>query len=186
MRECDDAAPANSRFPLHICGQSPKMSAMAHSHSHAHANTPCSPQEAEAFLAEAETLVEQKGQKLTRIRRKVLHLLLESDEPAKAYDLLANLDGEGAAKPPTVYRALEFLQDMGLAHKIESLNAYVACGHTSHAHSAVFVICDACGSAEELHAVDTSAALADETQSVGFTVRSAVIEAHGTCRKCVP
>lgn len=160
------------------------MGGMAHAHAHLHANTPCSPQEAEAFLAEADQLVQEKGQKLTPIRRKVLHLLLESEEPAKAYDLLANLDGEGAAKPPTVYRALDFLQEMGLAHKIESLNAYVACGHTNHAHSAVFLICDDCGSAEELHAVKTSAALEEETKSAGFTVRSAVIEARGSCRKC--
>ena len=153
-------------------------------HSHAHANTPCSPQDAEAFLDEAEHLVIQKGQKMTRIRRKVLQLLLESEEPAKAYDLLANLDGEGAAKPPTVYRALDFLQDMGLAHKIESLNAYVACGHTKHAHSAVFLICETCGGAEELHAVETSAAIARETAKAGFNIRSAVIEVRGTCRNC--
>lgn len=157
---------------------------MAHSHAHIHANTPCSPREAEAFLTEAEALVEKKGQKLTRIRRKVLHLLLESREPAKAYDLLANLDGEGSAKPPTIYRALDFLQEMGLAHKIESLNAYVACGHTSHAHSAVFIICDTCGSAEELHAVATGTALDKETSAAGFSVRSAVIEARGVCRNC--
>lgn len=158
------------------------MAAMAD--SHAHANTPCSPQEAEAFLAEAEQLVEDKGQKLTKIRRKVLRLLLESEEPAKAYDLLANLDGEGAAKPPTVYRALDFLQEMGLAHKIESLNAYVACGHASHAHSAVFIICDNCGAAEELHATEISKAIEKETAAAGFNVRSAIIEVRGTCRKC--
>ncbi len=157
---------------------------MAHTHSHPHANTPCSPQEAEVFLVEAEQLVEAKGQKLTKIRRKVLHLLLESSEPAKAYDLLANLDGEGSAKPPTVYRALDFLQDMGLAHKIESLNAYVACGHANHAHSAVFLICDSCGGAEELHAIETSQALSNETQAAGFKIQNAVIEARGICRKC--
>ena len=157
---------------------------MAHTHSDHHANTPCSPQEADAFLAEAEDLVAAKGQKLTPIRRKVLHLLLESEEPAKAYDLLANLDGEGAAKPPTVYRALDFLQEMGLAHKIESLNAYVACGHANHEHSAVFLICQACGAAEELHATETSEALSKETSSAGFVIQNAVIEARGTCRKC--
>ena len=157
---------------------------MAHTHSHSHANTPCSPQDAEAFLAEAEELVSMKGQKLTPIRRKVLHLLLESEEPAKAYDLLANLDGKGAAKPPTVYRALDFLQEMGLAHKIESLNAYVACGHAKHEHSAVFLICHSCGSAEELHAIETSAALSKETSSAGFAIENAVIEARGICRKC--
>lgn len=158
------------------------MASMAHSHTHA--NTPCSPQEAEAFLVEAEALVQGKGQKLTPIRRKVLHLLLESDEPSKAYDLLANLDGEGSAKPPTIYRALDFLQDMGLAHKIESLNAYVACGHANHPHSAVFLICETCGGAEELHAVETSKAIASETQAAGFDVHNAVIEARGICRKC--
>lgn len=157
---------------------------MAHTHTHSHANTPCSPQEAEAFLAEAEALVSSKGQKLTRVRRKVLQLLIESTEPAKAYDLLSNLDGEGAAKPPTIYRALDFLQDMGLAHKIESLNAYVACGHTSHSHSAVFLICDECGGAEELHAVETTAAVQKETEAAGFKINHAVIEARGTCRKC--
>ena len=157
---------------------------MAHTHAHDHANTPCSPSDAEAFLAEAQDLVQARGQKLTPIRRKVLHLLLQSEEPAKAYDLLANLDGEGAAKPPTVYRALDFLQEMGLAHKIESLNAYVACGHAKHDHSAVFLICDGCGSAEELHAVRTSAALADESLAAGFKTNNAVIEAHGLCRKC--
>jgi len=84
---------------------------MAHADTdlHLHANTPCSPQDVEAFLEQAETLAIRKGQRLTKIRRKVLRLLLESAEPSKAYDLLANLDGEGSAKPPTVYRALDFL-----------------------------------------------------------------------------
>lgn len=157
---------------------------MTDTHAHSHANTPCSPKDVETFLAEADRLAARKGQRLTRIRRKVLQLLLENSEPSKAYDLLANLDGEGAAKPPTVYRALDFLQEVGLAHKIESLNAFVACGHTSHSHSAVFLICDHCGSAEELHAVATSQALAEETEAAGFQLERAVIEARGTCRKC--
>lgn len=157
---------------------------MADTHTHSHANTACSPRDVETFLAEAEALAAAKGQRLTRIRRKVLRLLLESPGPAKAYDLLANLDGEGAAKPPTVYRALDFLQTVGLAHKIESLNAYVACGHTSHNHSAVFLICDICGGAEELHAVETSAALGRETAEARFELQHAVIEARGTCQNC--
>jgi Fur family zinc uptake transcriptional regulator len=159
---------------------------MAHIHSdpHVHAYRPCSPQELEAALEEAELLTKKRGQKLTRIRRKVLRLLLESPEPAKAYDLLANLDGEGSAKPPTIYRALDFLQEVGLAHKIESLNAYVACGHASHSHSAVFLICDTCGGAEELHAVTTTSAIEAETKAAGFQISHAMLEAHGTCRTC--
>ncbi|GAB5458751.1 MAG: Fur family transcriptional regulator [Henriciella sp.] len=157
---------------------------MVDTHTHIHANRPCSPQDVDAFMAEAEDLAIQKGQRFTRIRRKVLRLLVESNEPAKAYDLLSNLDGEGAAKPPTVYRALDFLQEVGLAHKIESLNAYVACGHTGHSHSAVFLICDRCGSAEELHAVATSSALNAETEAAGFQLQNAIIEAHGICQVC--
>lgn len=157
---------------------------MVDTHTHIQANLPCSPQDVDAFMAEAEDLATQKGQRFTRIRRKVLRLLVESNEPAKAYDLLSNLDGEGAAKPPTVYRALDFLQEVGLAHKIESLNAYVACGHTSHNHSAVFLICDSCGSAAELHAVETTNALNAETEAAGFQLQNAIIEAHGTCKAC--
>lgn len=153
-------------------------------HSHVQAYGPCSPQEVEAALAEAEKLAQKRGQKMTRIRRKVLRLLLESTEPAKAYDLLANLDGEGSAKPPTIYRALDFLQDVGLAHKIESLNAFVACGHASHSHSAVFLICDTCGGAEELHAISTTAAIEAETNAAGFKISHAMLEAHGICRAC--
>ena len=158
---------------------------MTQSETPPHANTPCSPQDTEAFLQQAEKLLQEKGQRFTRIRRKVLKLLLDSSEPAKAYDLLANLDGEGAAKPPTIYRALDFLQSMGLAHKIESLNAYVACGHASHQHSAVFLICSDCGGAEELHATEIQSALNSETHAAGFHMQQAVVEARGVCRKCL-
>ncbi|MEM9667506.1 MAG: transcriptional repressor [Pseudomonadota bacterium] len=160
---------------------------MAESDAHTHAEVyrPCTPEEAESALAEAEKLANKRGQKMTRIRKKVLRLLLESPEPAKAYDLLDRLDGEGSAKPPTIYRALDFLQEAGLAHKIESLNAYVACGHASHNHSAIFLICDACGVAEELHGVSTEKALKAETKAAGFKLGRAIVEATGTCRKCV-
>ena len=152
--------------------------------NHATPNTPCSPQELGAFLSVADEIARAQGQRMTKIRRKVLSLLIESAEPAKAYDLLERLDGEGAAKPPTIYRALDFLQELGLAHKIESLNAYVACGHASHKHSAVFLICEACGRAEELHSLATSDALVRETQSAGFRLHRAVVEARGLCREC--
>ncbi len=151
---------------------------------HMKAQGPCTPTDIGAALEKAESVALAKGQKLTRIRRKVLTLLLQSTEPAKAYDLLQDLDGEGAAKPPTIYRALDFLQENGLAHKIESLNAYVACGHTGHAHSAFFLICDNCGSAEELHAVSSFEAIQNDAADAQFTLRHATLEAYGTCRAC--
>lgn len=152
--------------------------------AHVHANMPCSPEDAEAFLSVADEIAEARGQRMTRIRRKVLRLLIEAGAPAKAYDLLERLDGEGSAKPPTIYRALDFLQELGLAHKIESLNAYVACGHASHRHSAIFLICQSCGRAEELHSETTALALDAEARAAGFQVKQAVIEARGLCRLC--
>lgn len=135
-------------------------------------------------LAEAEAVVTARGQKFTPIRRQVMRLLLDSEQPAKAYDLLQRLDGVGAAKPPTVYRALEFLMDMDLAHKIESLNAFVACGHLCHEHATVFLICDTCGAANELHAEGALKTIESDASEVGFAVRRAVIEVRGECANC--
>jgi Fur family zinc uptake transcriptional regulator len=135
-------------------------------------------------LRQAEALCESRGGRLTPLRRKVLTLLLESPGPAKAYDLLNQLGDDGAAKPPSVYRSLDFLLEMGLAHRIESLNAFVACGHWDHGHAAVFLICDTCGTAGELHAGDSVRKLSQEVASVNFRMRSAVIEIRGACEAC--
>jgi Fur family zinc uptake transcriptional regulator len=150
----------------------------------AHAHLACAPLALSDSLKEAETLCEERGGRLTPLRKKVLTLLLESGGPAKAYDLLEQLGDDGAAKPPSVYRSLDFLLDMGLAHKIESLNAFVACGHWKHGHAAVFLICDKCGTAGELHAHDSVKKLSQEVESVKFQMRSAVIEIRGLCRDC--
>jgi len=144
----------------------------------------CAPQGVAESLREAETLCEQRGGRLTPLRRKVLQLLLESDGPAKAYDLLGQLGDDGSAKPPSVYRSLDFLLEMGLAHRIESLNAFVACGHWKHGHAAVFLICDSCGSAGELHASDSVKKLNHEVEAVKFKMRNAVIEVRGLCEEC--
>jgi Fur family zinc uptake transcriptional regulator len=145
---------------------------------------PCAPTNLEDSLREAESLCERRGGRLTPLRRKVLTLLLESHGPAKAYDLLSHLGDDGAAKPPSVYRSLDFLLEMGLAHKIESLNAFVACGHWGHGHAAVFLICDQCGQASELHADKTLETLSREVAGARFAMRSAVMEVRGTCAPC--
>ena len=149
-----------------------------------HSHLACAPDNLADSLREAETLCEQRGGKLTPLRKKVLTLLLESDGPAKAYDLLQQLGDDGAAKPPTVYRSLDFLLEMGLAHRIESLNAFVACGHWKHGHAAVFLICDKCGSAGELHAGDSVKKLTQEVEATKFKMRGAVIEVRGLCPDC--
>src|SRR5215468_4619381 len=105
-------------------------------------------------IGAAEARCAEAGESLTPLRRRVLELLLAHKGPAKAYDLLADLGAgqepaKGPAKPPTVYRALEFLVRLGLAHRIESLNAYIACDVGACERSTIFLICEKCGAAEE-------------------------------------
>lgn len=135
-------------------------------------------------LYEAEELCEKRGGNLTPLRRKALTLLLESTRPTKAYDLLRHLRDSGEAKPPTVYRTLDLLMQMGLIHKVESLGAFVACGHWRHGHAAVFLICSGCGLVSELHANESIKKLTQEVGSVKFKVRAAVIEVGGLCQAC--
>ena len=122
-------------------------------------------------------------ERLTTPRRRVLELLLESDGPLKAYDLIAAF-GEGGepAKPPTVYRALDFLERLGFAHRIESLNAYVPCRLEGESHQAAFLICDCCGAAEEFEP-DFTAQLA-AAKGAGYVVESITLEARGLCPAC--
>jgi Fur family zinc uptake transcriptional regulator len=113
----------------------------------------------------------------------VLELLLEADGPLKAYDLIAAYGEDGApAKPPTVYRALDFLERLGFAHRIESLNAYVSCRIDEAGHRAAFLICDCCGKAEEFEP-DFSAEVA-AAERLGYAVRALTLEARGLCAVC--
>ncbi|HEY9217178.1 MAG TPA: Fur family transcriptional regulator [Phenylobacterium sp.] len=140
-----------------------------------------------AALAAALTMAEARcaaGQeRLTEPRRRVLELLLQAKSPLKAYDLIAAYGTEGqAAKPPTVYRALEFLERLGFAHRIESLNAYVPCRMEAESHSAAFLICDCCGAAQEFEP-DFSGQLA-AAREAGYAVRAVTLEARGLCAEC--
>lgn len=133
-------------------------------------------------LQSAETRCASARERLTAPRRRVLELLLKADAPLKAYDLIAAFGRDGApAKPPTVYRALEFLERLGFAHRIESLNAYVPC-RLEGGHSAAFLICDCCGEAEEI-APDFAAQIS-LAQANGYTVRVVTLEARGLCAAC--
>lgn len=125
------------------------------------------------------------GERWTPTRRRTYELLASAGRPAKAYDLIARFAPGRATKPPTVYRALDFLVDLGLAHRLVSQNAFVACS-AAHAHAASeFLICDCCGRvAEGRSDVVDAVMLAAAVQ--GFQPRAIVIEAHGTCAACRP
>jgi Fur family zinc uptake transcriptional regulator len=134
-------------------------------------------------LGAAEARCVETQERLTPPRRRVLELLLESDGPLKAYDLIGAFGESGeAAKPPTVYRALEFLERLGFAHRIESLNAYVPCRLEGVDHLAAFLICDCCGAAQEFEPDLTPALSA--AKAAGYAVQSVTLEARGRCPAC--
>ena len=143
--------------------------------------------EGRALLAEltvAEARFAQDDQRLTAPRRRVLLLLRQHGQPMKAYDLIAGFTVDGPpAKPPTVYRALDFLEKQGFAHRIESLNAYVACRRGPQSHAAAFLICDCCGRSREIEPVG-GAALDDIAGAAGYVIEAVTIEAHGRCGNC--
>lgn len=135
-------------------------------------------------IAEAERRCAAANESLTPLRRRVLELLFDSHGPAKAYDLLPLIDSEKQAKPPTIYRALDFLVRMGLAHRIESLNAFVACDVGACARSTIFLICEKCGGAEEFDAGHALVDLSEAAKKDGFAISRTMIEASGVCGAC--
>lgn len=136
-------------------------------------------------LNAAESACLKQGHRLTRIRRRVLELVWGSHEPVKAYDLLELLHEEGRrAAPPTVYRALDFLQEQGLVHKIESLNAYVGCGAPGHEGEGQLLICRRCGQVAELDDQDINELITRKAARLGFEITRQTIEVEGLCGGC--
>ncbi|GAA0591002.1 transcriptional repressor [Caenispirillum bisanense] len=139
-------------------------------------------------LAVAEEVCRARGARLTAVRRRVLELLLaEGHRAVGAYHLLDRLnDGASGRKaaPPVVYRALEFLVEQGLAHRIASLNAFVGCARPQDDHRAQFLICRRCGTVAEIAGERLSHDLAEAAERAGFTMLTAVVEAEGLCPRC--
>jgi Fur family zinc uptake transcriptional regulator len=137
-------------------------------------------------LTEADALCAKNGQRLTALRRRVLELVWQSHKPLGAYDILAVLseqDGRRAA-PPTVYRALDFLLDNNLVHRIASLNAFMGCNHPEHAHQGQFLICRECHIAIELEQASISEAITLGASNVGFRAEGQTVEVVGICSAC--
>ncbi|MDB5369136.1 MAG: transcriptional repressor [Roseomonas sp.] len=144
-------------------------------------------------LEAADARCTRAGAQLTALRRQVLALVLESDQPLGAYALLDKLKAQrpGAA-PPTVYRALDFLLEQGLIHKVERLNAFVSCveaghdhaRHGGHHHPHQFLICRDCGLTVEISDHAVSDAVAEAAAKAGFTAVHATVEIEGRCAGC--
>src|SRR5215467_12558062 len=137
-------------------------------------------------MAVAEARCVERGQRLTPIRRHVLAALLVSHRPLGAYEIMERLAPKGPRPAPiTVYRALEFLRDHGLIHRIESRNAFVACVHNhASAEPVVFLICERCGTVGEAASAEVAATLRSAAKAAGFTPKSPVIEIAGVCAHC--
>lgn len=122
---------------------------------------------------------------LTDTRRKVFELVIKAGQPVGAYRLLEAMQDKGTrVMPPTVYRALNFLQGKGLVHRIESLNAFIACTQHEHEHEGQFLICSDCGKTQELADESVSEMLREKASAHGFTLTQQTIELKGLCKDC--
>jgi Fur family transcriptional regulator, zinc uptake regulator len=146
-------------------------------HDHAHCSTDA--------LARAEAITAANGTRLTPVRRRVLEILLADHKALGAYDVLARLAADGYGnQPPVAYRALEFLVDQGLAHRIQRLNAFTACVHPGESHAPAFLICRQCQTVAEAAATVARSALDAEAARAGFLIERTTIEALGLCPAC--
>lgn len=151
---------------------------------HHHSDGPPTAAEVARAVAAADARVTADGERMTTSRSRVLALLTAAGEPVKAYDLIARFGEDGQpAKPPTVYRALEFLERKGLAHRIASISAYVACASGDQDHTAAFLICDCCGATEEVSA-PVAEGLDRAARASGYVIERTTVEAHGRCPAC--
>lgn len=137
-------------------------------------------------LAHAEAICAARSGRLTAVRRRVLEALLESHAPLGAYELIDRLAADGTRPAPiTIYRALDFLREQGLVHRIESRNAFIACVH-NHASGdpVVFLICERCGAVGEAGSAAVADTVRTASRAAGFTPKTPVIEIYGICAHC--
>jgi Fur family zinc uptake transcriptional regulator len=144
-----------------------------------------SSQQVADFLHQAEQLCAQRKLRFTELRRTVLELVCQYEQPVGAYVLLDDLRQSGrSAAPPTVYRALSFLQQQGLVHRLANSNTYLACAHPQQQHAGLFLLCRECGFTREVHTRNVSQVIKRQAQHFDFDVEKAAVEVIGLCGKC--
>lgn len=136
-------------------------------------------------LAAAAARCAKDGLRFTPVRRKVLEILLQEHRALGAYAILDRLSKDGfGSHPPVAYRALDFLVAHGLAHKIERLNAFIACTHPNESHTPAFMICRSCDAVAEARSSPERGALGEAARAAGFQIERTVVEAEGICPAC--
>ncbi len=133
----------------------------------------------------ADDLCRQRGLRFTALRQRVLALVWHSHKPVGAYEILAKLGEEGRkAAPPTVYRALEFLIEAGLVHRLDSLNAFIGCTDPERSHAGQFLICRECHTVAELDDRDIDLLVEQKARTAGFVAEHQMLEVQGLCSEC--
>lgn len=139
----------------------------------------------DALLKAAKDYCDQHNHRFTDPRAFTLGVVANAKQPMSAYDILDELSKKiDKPKPPTVYRALEFLQKHGFVHRIESLNAYITCDADHQHRGSQFMICDECGKVEEAHLCSLPESLKKKVKSSGFEIAFWNAEVHGVCESC--
>jgi len=150
---------------------------IATDHDHAHCVS--------LALQTAEELCRERGQRLTALRRRVLELVWANHRPVGAYGLLEMMrDQSGQVAPATVYRALDFLQEQGLVHRLASLNAFIGCAFPGAPHTGQFLICTTCQGLAELDDGKITEALRESASASGFAISHTTVEVLGLCPHC--
>ncbi len=168
---------------------------MMTTHTHTcHLHDVHTPYDIHQRLADAQALCHASGARFTPLRQSVYRLILESDKPVGAYDLITALQDSrvGApadnkknnVAPPTIYRSLEFLLSQGLIHQLSSINAYVPCCHPRANHAAAFLICERCQKVQESSNPPVEEILNFSKEQAHFVVHQSIIELKGLCRDC--
>jgi Fur family zinc uptake transcriptional regulator len=164
------------------------VSAAGHSHDHAHdhAHGHSCKAEPAAILARAEELCRERAVQFTALRREVLDAVVASEKPPGAYDIAERLSRPGRrVAPVSVYRALDFLMELGLVHRIASRNAFVPCAHAHGAsENVVFLICRTCGGIDETTSPEVESGLGKTLKRAGFTPAHSILEVEGDCGAC--
>jgi Fur family zinc uptake transcriptional regulator len=155
------------------------------SHSDIASCTLPSSEQVARFIAQATELCDKRNLRFTRLRKRVLELVCKAEQPVGAYQLLDELRESGrSAAPPTVYRALDFLLEQGLVHRLATNNTYLACAHPQQPHAAVFLVCSQCGHTQEVHTGGVIDQLRHQAGQFDFVIEHASVEVTGLCSSC--
>ncbi len=137
------------------------------------------------LVEQAQAICVERGARFTTARKKVLELMLIHGGAVSAYDLLDSLkETDSSAKPPTIYRALDFLLEQHFIHRVESQNAFIACNHFTDDHQLQLFICERCKEVQELHSPQIQQSLNEQARLNDFLIHSQTVEARGLCHNC--